>query len=75
MPSDHVEIRPAEGEDLEQLWRLVEDFAFSYRPERAAFERSFSSEATQDGQPPSDPSSSCWASQSVSASHPPFGQA
>jgi GNAT superfamily N-acetyltransferase len=41
MPSDSVEIRPAGTEDLDQLWPLVQDFAYSYRPERSAFERSF----------------------------------
>ena len=42
MPGDDVEIRPAKAGDSEQLWPLVKDFAFSYRPERSAFERSFS---------------------------------
>jgi GNAT superfamily N-acetyltransferase len=36
-----IEIRPARPEDAEQLWPLVEDFAFSYRAERSAFDRSF----------------------------------
>ena len=42
MPGDDIEIRPAKAGDSEQLWPLVKDFAFSYRPERSAFERSFS---------------------------------
>jgi GNAT superfamily N-acetyltransferase len=42
MTGDTVSIRPAAVEDLEQLWPLVQDFAFSYEPERSAFERSFS---------------------------------
>jgi GNAT superfamily N-acetyltransferase len=42
MPGDNIEIRAAKAEDSEQLWPLVEDFAFSYRPERSAFERSLS---------------------------------
>ena len=42
MPCDQIEIRPAKAVDLEQLWLRVQDFAFSYRPERSAFERSFS---------------------------------
>jgi GNAT superfamily N-acetyltransferase len=41
MPGDDIEIRPAKAGDLDQLWPLVEDFAFSYRAERSAFERSF----------------------------------
>lgn len=40
--ANDIEIRPAKAGDSEQLWPLVEDFAFSYRPERSAFERSFS---------------------------------
>ena len=41
MPQDDIEIRAAEAGDSEQLWPLVQDFAFSYRPERSLFERSF----------------------------------
>jgi hypothetical protein len=41
MPGEDIEIRPAKAGDLDQLWPLVEDFAFSYRAERSAFERSF----------------------------------
>jgi GNAT superfamily N-acetyltransferase len=42
MPGNDIVIRPAKAGDLEQLWPLVENFAFSYRPERSASERSFS---------------------------------
>ena len=42
MPGDKFRIRPAMVEDLEQFWPLAQDFAFSYQPERSAFERSFS---------------------------------
>jgi GNAT superfamily N-acetyltransferase len=42
MPSHQIEIRPAKAVDVEQLWPLVQDFAFSFRPERSSFERSFS---------------------------------
>lgn len=42
MPSDDIEIRPAKAGDVERLWPLVQDFASSYRPERSAFELSFS---------------------------------
>ena len=42
MSGDQVSVRPAMVEDVEQFWPLVQDFAFSYRPERSAFERSFS---------------------------------
>jgi GNAT superfamily N-acetyltransferase len=41
MFGDEFSIRPAAVEDVEQLWPLVQDFAFSYQPERSAFERSF----------------------------------
>jgi GNAT superfamily N-acetyltransferase len=41
MPSENIDIRPARAEDVEQLWPLVEKFAFSYRPERRTFGRSF----------------------------------
>jgi ribosomal protein S18 acetylase RimI-like enzyme len=41
MPTDSVEVRPARPEDVAQIWPLVEQFAFSYRPERAIFEQSF----------------------------------
>jgi GNAT superfamily N-acetyltransferase len=34
-------IRPAEAGDLAQLWPLVREFATSFEPEHAAFERSF----------------------------------
>jgi GNAT superfamily N-acetyltransferase len=42
MPGNDIEIRLAKAGDLEQLWPQVENFAFSYRPERSAFGRSFS---------------------------------
>jgi GNAT superfamily N-acetyltransferase len=42
MPSDSVEIRGAGAEDVAKLWSLVQELAFSYRPERSMFERSFS---------------------------------
>jgi GNAT superfamily N-acetyltransferase len=42
MPSDSVEIRGARAEDVAKLWPLVQELAFSYRPERSMFERSFS---------------------------------
>jgi GNAT superfamily N-acetyltransferase len=42
MSGDQISIRSAAVEDLEQLWPLVQDFAFSYEPERSAFERSLS---------------------------------
>jgi GNAT superfamily N-acetyltransferase len=42
MPSDSVEIRGAGAEDVAKLWPLVQELAFSYRPERSMFERSFS---------------------------------
>jgi GNAT superfamily N-acetyltransferase len=41
MPSHNIEIRPAIAEDVGTLWPLVQDFAFSYRPERSVFEQSF----------------------------------
>jgi GNAT superfamily N-acetyltransferase len=41
MRTDGAEIRPARLEDIAELWPLVEQFAFSYRPERSTFERSF----------------------------------
>jgi len=41
MPSDNIDIRPATTEDVEQLWPLVKEFAFSYRPLRRAFAQSF----------------------------------
>lgn len=34
-------IRPARPADADQLFRLVEQFATSYRPDRAAFDRHF----------------------------------
>jgi GNAT superfamily N-acetyltransferase len=42
MATPSVDIRPARAEDVHPLWPLVKDFGFSYRPERSAFERSFS---------------------------------
>jgi N-acetylglutamate synthase-like GNAT family acetyltransferase len=36
-----LEIRPARLSDADQLFPLVEQFATSYRPERAAFDRNF----------------------------------
>jgi hypothetical protein len=39
MPANDIEIRSAQAGDSEQLWPLVENFAFSYRPDRSAFER------------------------------------
>jgi GNAT superfamily N-acetyltransferase len=41
MLTDSVEVRPARPGDVGQIWPLVEQFAFSYRPERMIFERSF----------------------------------
>lgn len=42
MSSDKISIRPAAPEDMEKLWPLVQDFAFSSQPERSAFTRTFS---------------------------------
>jgi GNAT superfamily N-acetyltransferase len=39
--SGDIEIRPAQAEDVEELWRLVVDFAISYRVVRSAFQQSF----------------------------------
>jgi N-acetylglutamate synthase-like GNAT family acetyltransferase len=39
MPSDSIVIRPARRADADQLFPLVQQFATSYRPERAAFDR------------------------------------
>jgi GNAT superfamily N-acetyltransferase len=41
-PPNPVDIRHATSEDVDDVWPLVNDFAISYRPERSAFERSFS---------------------------------
>jgi GNAT superfamily N-acetyltransferase len=41
MATDSVEIRPARSGDVDQIWSLVQQFAFSYRPKRSIFERSF----------------------------------
>jgi GNAT superfamily N-acetyltransferase len=41
MPGENVKIRPARANDVTQLWPLVEEFAFSYRPKRRTFEQSF----------------------------------
>jgi len=41
MATDSVEIRPARLGDADQIWSLVQQFAFSYRPMRSIFERSF----------------------------------
>jgi GNAT superfamily N-acetyltransferase len=41
MPDDSVEVRPANVEDADHLWPLVQNFAFSYQSDRPAFERSF----------------------------------
>jgi GNAT superfamily N-acetyltransferase len=35
-----IEVRPAKSTDSDQMWTLVQDFAFSYEPERSSFERS-----------------------------------
>jgi GNAT superfamily N-acetyltransferase len=35
-----IEIRRAESRDSDQIWPLVQDFALSYEPEPAPFERS-----------------------------------
>ena len=32
LPSGNIDIRSARTEDVEQLWPLVEEFAFSHRP-------------------------------------------
>jgi GNAT superfamily N-acetyltransferase len=36
-----VEVRPAEPEDIDGVWPLVQEFSFSYRPDRSAYVRSF----------------------------------
>jgi predicted N-acetyltransferase YhbS len=41
MPAESVEVRPARSGDVDQVWPLVEQFAVSYQPEQAIFERSF----------------------------------
>jgi GNAT superfamily N-acetyltransferase len=41
MPNEAIEIRRARAEDVEQLWPLVQDFATSFRPERSAFDQTF----------------------------------
>jgi GNAT superfamily N-acetyltransferase len=41
MSGDKIGIRLAAAEDVEQLWPLVQDFAFSNHPERSAFKHSF----------------------------------
>jgi GNAT superfamily N-acetyltransferase len=41
MPTASVHVRPARSGDIEDIWPLVVQFAFSYRPERPIFERSF----------------------------------
>jgi GNAT superfamily N-acetyltransferase len=41
MLSEDIAIRPATPEDVDQLWPLVKEFGFSYRPERRAFAQSF----------------------------------
>jgi hypothetical protein len=42
MSGNRIKIRPAAAENVEKVWPLVQDFAFSYEPERSAFEPSFS---------------------------------
>ena len=41
MTTNGVEIRPAVWGDVDQIWSLVKQFAFSYRPRRSIFECSF----------------------------------
>jgi GNAT superfamily N-acetyltransferase len=41
MSDDGVEVRPANAEDVDQLWPLVQNFATSYQPARSAFVVSF----------------------------------
>ena len=41
MVTNSVEIRQARSEDVDQIWRLVREFAVSYRPNRSIFDRSF----------------------------------
>lgn len=40
MGPEGIEVRPAKSRDSDQMWPLVQDFAFSYEPERSSFERS-----------------------------------
>jgi GNAT superfamily N-acetyltransferase len=40
MDQSDIAIRRAESRDSDQIWPLVQDFAFSYEPEPAPFERS-----------------------------------
>lgn len=41
MPTETFEVRPARSGDAKHIWPLVEQFGFSYRPERKIFEQSF----------------------------------
>ena len=41
MSDQRVRVRPAGPDDRDQVWPLARDLATSFRPERAAFERSF----------------------------------
>jgi GNAT superfamily N-acetyltransferase len=41
MDPEKITVRPAEAKDCAQVWPLVRDFAVSYRPEIAAFQRTF----------------------------------
>jgi GNAT superfamily N-acetyltransferase len=49
MPNLSMTIRPAVPDDADGIWRLVEDFAPTFRPEREAFDLTFRSlaEASQ----------------------------
>src|ERR1700691_446680 len=41
MGLEGIEVRPAKSRDSDQMWPLVQQFAFSYEPERSSFERFF----------------------------------
>lgn len=43
MPNPSMTIRPATPTDADGVWRLVEDFATTFRPEREAFDLTFRS--------------------------------
>lgn len=43
MPNVSMAIRPAASTDADDVWRLVQDFAPKFRPEREAFDLTFRS--------------------------------